>query len=193
MSALKGRPPIEQATSSPDRLRQRIRNIRGHFGKQAMHEGALDPRRHRPRFLVNRHDPPGVNGRVLVVGLAANDFELRVGQLESTRSTELHGAVKHNLLARLEYVLEKCLIGKRRTRGPGGVPDDELEDPEAGPASRTNAGRDYLDVDRGGRTGTETRDGTQGGAVLVSQRKPEQQVFYREQADPFEVGCASGT
>ena len=60
--------------------RQRIRQIGGQALERIVHESALHLRRHRAGLLVDRHDPPGVNGLAFFF---VEDLVLRVGQLQA--------------------------------------------------------------------------------------------------------------
>ena len=127
--------------------------------------------------------------RVVVVALAPDDLVLRIGELES-RSV-LDGPEEDDVLLRMKHVFEERLVGENGAHGSRLVPDDQLEQPETGPARGAKSRREHLTGDGRDLSGPKGFHRQQVGAVLVTERKPQQQILDGREADPLEVRGAA--
>src|SRR5690348_3797913 len=118
-----------------------------------------------------------MNSDVLILGIAPDDFEFRIRELKAARAAKLDGTVQDDVLTGREDVFQESLVGKRRTRRPAVVADNELEDPEARTTCRPDAGRQNLGGNCRGGAGPEARDLDERSAILVTERKTKEQVF----------------
>ncbi len=169
----------------PHRGRQRIGQFRRQIGEHPEHEPALQPRRHRPDLLVDRHDPARVHRVLALVAVVAQDLVLGIGELET--APELDRTVQHDSLRRPKHVTEERLIRKDRANRAARVANHELEQPEAGTPRRPHARGQHLARHSGHLTRAQARRRHEPPSVLVPQRKPQQQVLDRHESRPLEV------
>ncbi len=131
-----GLTPIGQPAPLANRRRNRIRHVGRQHADEPVHERPLHARRHRPGFFVDRHDAPGVHRRVLVVRFAANDFVLRVGELQARPRDTRPGRTGRPAVADGTRRAGRTGSERPRARGPSASLHDELEQAETGPPRR---------------------------------------------------------
>ena len=150
---------IREGPRGANRHRNGIGKRRRQLAEQPVHERALHARRHRSGLLVDRHDATGMHRRVVIVGLAANDFVFGIGELQAAAAPELERPEEHDALPCVKDVAQKRLIREDGPHASGRVLHDQLEEPEAGPARRTHTARHDVGDDGRGRPGRSCATG----------------------------------
>ena len=180
---LEGRPAVRKPEARPDTGRQRIVEVRREPQQRVRDQPPLHLRRDRSRALVHGNDPARVQRIGFRVGRVGLDqLEVGVGELQAGVGIPLQRAVEHDVIARVELILQERGVEPRDADRAARVADERLEDPEAGPPRRAEPALHDLTADRDGLPFLHGSHGPQVAAVLVTQGKPVEEVFDRVQA-----------
>ncbi len=182
--------PRGQAQARPHVGRQRIGQVRAQRLQRLGDQLALHLRGNRPRALVHRDDPSGVQ-RLDLVGV--DDFELRVGDLQAAVLVALERAVDHQPLPGPDLIFQKRRVEPGQPHGARGVAHQRLEDAEARTPRAAQAAGDDIAADRDGLALAQRGNRLKPAAVFVPARKAIQEVFDRVQAGAGKVGGFAGT
>ncbi len=193
--------PVHQVQPRARLRRQRFGQRRRQLRKRLVHQRALHLGRQMSGLLVDRHDAPGVQRLVLpwlvavllcvrrprgLVRAFGQDLILRVLQLQAMRR-QVELAVEDDALVRMEDVVEERLVEPDRAQRAGAVAHQHLEDLEARPPRRTQAGADHLADDGRRRSRTQGCDRLERSAVLVADREAVEKVLHRRETDALQV------
>ena len=182
--------PRWQAQARAHLGRQRIGQVGAQRLERLGDELALHLRGDRPRALVHRDDPSGVQ-RFDLVGV--DDLELRVRDLQAAVLIALERAVDHQALPGANLVLEKRRVEPGQPYRARGVAHQRLEDAEAGTPGAAQAAGDHVAADRDGLPLAQRGNRLQPAAIFVPARKAIEEVFDRMQAGAGKVGGLAGT
>ena len=105
---LEGRPAVRKPEARPDIGRQRIVEVRGEPQQRVRDQPPLHLRRDRSRALVHGNDPARVQRIGFRVGRVGLDqLEVGVGELQAGVGIPLQRAVEHDVIARVELILQE--------------------------------------------------------------------------------------
>ena len=157
---------------------QRVGNGGVEVGQRGVDHPAQRARAEAPDGLIDRHDAAYFGG---VGGFIPHELVLRIDHLQAPGPVgiDVHFAVQHDALPRLEATFEVAAVEELAVQHAGGVTHHQVIDRVAAPRKTHQTAADHFGLHGVRAAGREFADAGEAQAVFIAERQVAQQVLDR--------------